>query len=293
VSHPSNRNLSTAQLCDRTGLAAGTLRMWESRHGFPTPVKRPGRHHRFSEHDVDSVTAVLALRQQGLSLTAAIARVRADDRRRPASIFAGLRHRRPGVAPVTVSKRVLLDLTHAIEDEYCARAGAGLLIASFQRVHFYRHAQRRWLELARTAELAVVLADFRSLRQPAHAPAEVPIGRGHPLAREWALVVNAEGAMACLAAWEPPSSTARPDPRRSFELLWSFEPPVVHAATQVAIEIIGALTPAVARRLPSELPAPATFSQADLSFASGLTQRMVGYLAARVDERGELPSRYQ
>ena len=276
------------QLSDRTGLPAGTLRMWESRHGFPTPVKLPGRHHRFSEHDVDSVREVLRLREQGLSLTAAIARVREADRRQPASIFAGLRRRRPEVAPVSVTKRVLLDLTHAIEDEYCARAASGLLIASFQRVHFYRQARRRWRELARTAELAVVMADFTSLRQPDRAPAEVPIGREHPLAREWTLVINAPGAQACLAAWEQPSSTSRPDPLRSFELLWSFEPQVVHAATLVAIELIGTFAPTVARRFPSE-PAAPTLSQADLSFASGLTHRVVAYLSARLDERGAPP----
>jgi DICT domain-containing protein/predicted DNA-binding transcriptional regulator AlpA len=288
VNISSNPDLTTAQLSDRTGLAVGTLRMWESRHGFPSPVKLPGRHHRFSEQDVDSVREVLCLREQGLSLTAAIARVRQADRRRPASIFAGLRRSRPDVAPVSATKGVLLDLTHAIEDEYCARAGSGLLIASFQRVRFYRHAQQRWRELARTAELAVVLADFKSLRQPAHAPAEVPVEREHPLAREWTLVINSPGAQACLAAWEQPSASGRPDEAsRGFELLWSFEPQVVHAATEVAVELIGAFAPAVAQRFPAELPAPAAVSQADLSFASGLTHRVVAYLGARLDaERG-------
>jgi predicted DNA-binding transcriptional regulator AlpA len=66
--------LSTAQLAARTGLPAGTLRMWESRHGFPAPARLPGGHRRYSERDVDAVLEVLRLRQQGLSLPRSSAR---------------------------------------------------------------------------------------------------------------------------------------------------------------------------------------------------------------------------
>ncbi len=103
---------------------------------------------------------VVRLRAQGLSLSASIER--AQRRRRPAaaSVFAGLRRRRPDVAPTVLPKPAVLALSRAIEDEYCAHAADGVLIGCFQREPFYRHAQRRWRELARTAELAVALADF-------------------------------------------------------------------------------------------------------------------------------------
>ena len=57
-------------------------------------------------------------------------------------------------------KRVLLALSRAIEDESCAQAERPLLFGSFQRERFYRQSQRRWRDFARTAELAVVFADF-------------------------------------------------------------------------------------------------------------------------------------
>ena len=39
-----------------------------------------------------------------------------------------------------------------------------LLIAAFQCERFYRAYERRWRELARTAELAIALADFERPR---------------------------------------------------------------------------------------------------------------------------------
>lgn len=253
--------------------------MWESRHGFPAPVRLPGRHHRYSEHDVDAVRGVLRLREQGLSLTAAIARSRACDRSPPASIFAGLRQCRPDLQPVALSKRALLELTRATEDEYCAHAASGLLIASFQRVHFYRQVQRRWRELSRVAQIAVVLADFSAVAAPQHAPVEVPVAREHPLAREWTLVIDAPGAQACLSAWEHPSSIEPLDQLRRFEVLWSFDPEVVRAAASMAAELVSAVAPSLAGRLRTTLHEPAPASPPELRFAAGLTHRMVGYLA--------------
>jgi DICT domain-containing protein len=278
---PANPELSTAQLAARTGLPAGTLRMWESRHGFPTPARLPGGHRRYSEHDVAAVQEVLRLRQQGLSLPAAIERAERQDEARATSVFAGLRRKRPEVAPSILPKRVLLQMSHAIEDEFCARAARGTLIACFQREQFYRQAQRRWRELARTASLAVVLADFETVAEPPQAPAEVPIELANPLAREWTLIVDAPGAQACLAAWEIAGQHERPDLRRRFEVLWSFEPEVVRAATELVTELLWQLAPDVARRLPS--PEEPTVTGEELGFATGLSQRMVGYLGGLID----------
>ncbi|MDQ6606572.1 MAG: MerR family transcriptional regulator [Actinomycetota bacterium] len=272
-------SLTTAQLAERTGMPAGTLRMWETRYGFPSPVRRPGGHHRYSLRDVDVVREVLRLREQGLSITAAIARARTDESRRPTSIFAGLRESRPDLQPVSLSKRALLSLTHALEDEYCARAGAGLLIASFQRARFFQQSERRWRELARTAELACVLADFEMARQPPDGPVEVPVAPDHALAREWTLVIDAPGARACLAGWEQPTATDLPDLQRRFEVIWSFEPEVVQVAAAIAIEIVRELAPAVAGRLPSPQEGPVSSSSPELRFATGLAHRIVGYLA--------------
>ena len=258
--------------------------MWESRYGFPAPARLPGGHRRYSEQDVGGVTEVVSLREQGLSLTAAIERTRRQERAPITSVFAGLRRRRPEVAPAILSKRVVLAITRAIEDEYCAHAAHGKLIASFQRERFYRQAQRRWTELARTASAAVVLADFAELAEPAGGPAEVPINLTDPLAREWTLIVDAPGARACLAAWEQPSEVELPDAQRRFEVLWSFEPEVVRTAGEVATELLWRLAPQVAQRLPQTNPDAVVHGE-ELAFATALSQRMVGYLGRLIDDR--------
>lgn len=275
-------DLSTAQLAQRTGLSAGTLRMWENRHGFPSPARLPGRHRRYSQRDVELVLEVTRLRAQGLSLSAAIERARGARREAWAgagSVFAALRERHPEVAPAVLSKRSLLVLTHAIEDEYCARAVPGVLIGSFQRERFYRQAELRWRELGRSAELAVVIADFDILREPDGAPAEVPLERDQALAREWTLVVDGPGAHACLAAWEQPHQRQRPDGQRRFEVLWSFEPAVVRAATGVAGALLGRLAPGLSQRMPATVAEPAAAATPELRYAAALTHRIVGYLA--------------
>jgi DICT domain-containing protein len=225
---------------------------------------------------------VLRLRGQGLSIQAAIERARAVGGDRPTSIFAGLRDLRSDLQPVVIGKRALLLVTRAIEDEYCARAGAGLLIASFQRVRYYAESRRRWHELARTADVACVLADFDALRVPADAPIEVPVDRSHPLFREWTLIVDAPGARACLASWEQPAATALPEPERRFEVIWSFEPEVVRTARRIACDLISGLAPDAGRRLPAAPEVPIVVSQPELRFATGLAQRMVAYLAVRL-----------
>jgi MerR family transcriptional regulator, light-induced transcriptional regulator len=273
--------LSTAQLSARTGLPAGTLRMWESRHGFPEPDRLPGGHRRYSESDVEAVLEVLRLREQGLSLPAAIERTRTQGTPGEDSVFAGLRRRRPEVAPAVMAKRAVLQISHAIEDEYLARGSRGLVFGSFQREHFYRIAEPRWRELARTAQLAVAIADFASVREPDGAPSEVPVELRQPLAREWTLIIDAPGAHACLAAWEQPSQSRLRDRDRRFEVMWSFEPEVVRTASEVASELLWQLSPEVARRLP-RVGDSVTVGAEELRFASALSQRIVGYLGRLV-----------
>jgi len=245
------------------------------------PSRLPGGHRRYAEGDVELVRGVLALREEGLSLAAAIERARA---RRPAatgSVFAGLRARRPEVAPALLPKRAVLALTRAIEDEYCARAADGILIGSFQRERFYRHAERRWRELARTSELAVALADFAAPGRRPGAPLEVPVSRRHPLAREWAVVVSAEAAHACLAAWEQPSQARLPDAQRRFEVLWSFDPGVVADAVAVVAELLEPVDADIAGRIAAwrdRAGHAGPASGAALDHGSALAQRMIGYL---------------
>jgi MerR family transcriptional regulator, light-induced transcriptional regulator len=271
--------LTTTQLAERTGVPAATLRMWEARHGFPVPARLPGGHRRYSESDVELVLTVIRQRQQGLSLSASIARALGESSK-PTSIFAGLAQRRPDLQPMTLSKSAMVALSRAIEDEHIARGSDGVVIGSFQTATFYRLSAARWQELARTAKLAVALADFDALAQVPGQPVEVPIGRDHPLAREWALVFQAPGTSSCLAGWEIPEPRGVPrHAERRFEVLWSPEPEVAFAAASVAADLIEPLAPGVARKLAAALQEPAVPTSPELRSAVKQAHRMLAYLS--------------
>jgi DICT domain-containing protein len=272
----TDRGLAIGELVGRTGVREATLRMWEHRHGFPVPQRLASGHRRYREADVELVARVLRERAAGLSLGAAIERVRGAIEQPEPSIFAGLRRRRPELQPVAVRKPALIALSHAIEDESCARAERPLLFGAFQRERFYRQAQERWRELARTAELAVVFADFDHERAPDSGPFEVPIGRVDPLTREWAVVCEAPGHAACLAGIELPDSTTRErDDAREFEVIWSVEPDVVRAASEVCLGLLRRRSPRLAERFPDDGPLPpaAPTSDQQLRLAAAITTR--------------------
>jgi len=148
-------DLTIREVAARSGVPAGTLRMWEERHGFPVPQRLPSGHRRYSEQDSDRVRGVQAARDSGLSLGAAIARVREAPPERSESLYGLLRLRRPELAPELVPKARMIALSHAIEDECLARAHAPVLIGSFQQERFFRRAEPRWRGLAVTASVAV------------------------------------------------------------------------------------------------------------------------------------------
>jgi DICT domain-containing protein len=255
--------------------------MWERRHGFPEPARLPSGHRRYRESDVELVRRVVRERAAGLSLAAAIERVRDAPADAELSIFAGLRRRRPEVQPIRLRKSVLLALSRAIEDESCARAERPLLFGSFQKVRFYRQSQRRWREFARTAELALVFADFDRLRQPAGGPAELPVEREAPLTREWAIVCEAPGHAACLAGVELAAVAPSADRRREFDVVWSVEPAIVRAATDICLELARRSAPALVERFEDRAaaPPPGPPSDEQLRLAAAVTTRTLERLA--------------
>src|SRR3954466_10038296 len=157
--------LTIGDLAERTGLTPATLRMWESRHGFPLPRRLGSGHRRYHERDVDLVRAVLRRRESGARLEVAIAGValaRAADAEPPGapSIHAAMRRLHPSLHPQRLRKSTLLALSWAIEDECCARAEKPMIFGAFQEERFYRAAQARWTELARVARATTVFAGF-------------------------------------------------------------------------------------------------------------------------------------
>jgi MerR family transcriptional regulator, light-induced transcriptional regulator len=272
--------LAIGELVARTGLSEGTLRMWERRHGFPTPERLSSGHRRYRESDVERVLQVVRAREAGLSLPAAIARARDSAAELEPSVFAGLRRRRPELQPVRLRKPALLALSHAIEDESCARAERPLLVGSFQRERFYRQSQRRWREFARTADLAIVFADFERPSTPARGPIELPVDRTQPLAREWAVVCEAPRHAACLAAVELAQARRRADAAREFEVVWSVDPALVRAAAEIGLNLAREAAPKLAKRVAERLssPSPAPPSDDQLRLATAIATRALGAL---------------
>jgi MerR family transcriptional regulator, light-induced transcriptional regulator len=275
-----DRGLAIGELVARTGLSEGTLRMWERRHGFPRPQRLPSGHRRYRESDVELLTRVVRERAAGLSLPAAIARAEESAVEVEPSIFAGLRRRRPELQPVRLRKPALLALSRAIEDESCARAERPLLVGSFQRERFYRQSQRRWREYARTADLTIVFADFERPSIPAHGPIELPVDRSRPLAREWAVVCEAPGHAACLAAMEIAQARRRSDAAREFDVLWSVEPALVRAASEICLGLARQVAPRLEERLAARLSSPPAAPPSDdqLRLATTIATRTLGQL---------------
>lgn len=273
--------LSIGELARRTDVPAPTLRSWEIRYGFPRPQRLAGGHRRYDEHDVARIADVVRLRAAGMSLPAAISQAAALAAQAEPSVFAGLRRRHPDLAPQTLRKATLLALTRAIEDECCARAERPTLFASFQRERFYRSSAARWEELANTARVVVVFADFGEPPGGGpRGPVKIAVPADAPLRREWTLVCEAPDYPACVTGWEFPGQQDTADAARRFEVLWSIDPRVVRDAATICAGLARALwrgADRLLRDLPADPPPPAS---ADLRRAVGLLSRMTGYLEA-------------
>jgi len=277
-----------SEVSERTQIAIPVLRMWESRFGFPHPQRRANGRRRYSEEDVRRLRQVVRYRESGLSLPAAIEKARGNVEL-PATVFAGLRRRRTDLVPGVLTKRTMLYMSHAIEDEFCARAEPAALFASFQREQFYRSSERRWRDLARTAEFAVVFADFDRKRKPRGAPAELPLAGSDPASREWAIVCDGDGYAACLAGWELPGQEDLPDMQRRFEALWTIEAEVVRDASAVALELTSRSAPELASAAPERLRRPPAPGSEDLRTLVSLTNRMLLYSERSIPGGGAAP----
>ena len=250
--------------------------------GFRSRAVSPGVTAATARHDVEAVLDVLARRRGGLSLAAAVHRAEVPQVR-TGSVFADLRRQYPLLRPQVLSRRTLVSMSHAIEDECAARAADPVLFGGFQRERFLRASYDRWRELARTARSAVVLADFPLGADPAPptrgVPVEVAVPPESPLNREWLVVCDAADLPACLVAVERPGQGADGARERTFEAVWSVDPQVVRDASRIAGALADELRPGWRDAdLPAQ-PDPPGASE-DLYRATLLFDRMVAYIDA-------------
>jgi DICT domain-containing protein len=276
-------DLAIKDVAERTGIAAGTIRMWEQRYGFPAPGRTASGYRRYAEDDVDALRKVVALRHRGLSVPAAISRVQgtggASDH---PSIFAAVSALGPASRPLILRKSTLIALSRAIEHEALALAAAPVVLATFQQECFYRRVERRYRRLALHADAAAVFADFPSgVRHPDGAPAEIPIGGDEALGNEWTVIVDAPGYAACLLAWEQPG-VAEPggpdDHDRRFEAIWTIDARATRRAALVAARLAARADPAFGERLEELLAERPLALEEPAPALTALTNRMVAYL---------------
>ena len=283
--------LTIGDLAARTGVSQATLRAWEARHGFPQPSRLPSGHRRYDEHDVALIRQVMQRKDAGVRLENAINLARDHTRRTPAaSVFDELRRRQPHLVPRPLRKVTLLALTHAIEDECCARASEPVLFASFQHERHYRQARPRWDELARTARRAVVFtipegsADGSGEGSEGAAEGDARTTVVHlpdtaPLRREWVVVCDADDHQVALAAWERPGQQAA-DGERVFEAVWTLDPMAVRDAARACASLAEQLDPALTGTF-GELDRDAAVRAEDLLDATNLFSRVVAYVDSR------------
>jgi MerR family transcriptional regulator, light-induced transcriptional regulator len=273
--------LAIKEVAARTGIAAGTIRMWEQRYGFPEPERTSSGYRIYSEDDVEALRRVLAYRERGLSVPAAVDRARSSDLATDRPSLYGVLAGSDSPPPSQVlKKRTLIAVSRAIEEETLSRAAAPVVVAAFQSEHNYRAVEHRYRAMARTADAVLVFADFDGLSGSGDQPVEVPLGRAEGIGKEWAVVVDAPGYGACLLGWEQPRATPVPDLERTFEATWTLDPRLVRRAVQVGAMLArradGALGDRIdallaERPLAHEQPAPAL---------TAVTNRIVGYLDA-------------
>jgi MerR family transcriptional regulator, light-induced transcriptional regulator len=277
------KGLAISDVAERTGLAAGTIRMWEQRYGFPTPGRAPSGYRVYRQEDVDLLRRAVAFRARGLSVPAALDRARTLGETDRPSIYGAIVSGEVPARSHVLRKRTLTALSHAIEDETMARAAGPVIFGAFQHVHNYRREQHRYHRLSEGADAAVVFADFPEPRVPDHGPAEVPIAPDAALGNEWAVIVDAPGYAACLLAWERPRSPEElrlPDRERRFESLGTMDPAVVRRAALVGCALTRASCPDLAERIERTLADRPLAVESPAPALTALTNRMVGYLEA-------------
>ncbi|QEC47669.1 MerR family transcriptional regulator [Baekduia soli] len=275
--------LAIKDVAERTGIAAGTIRMWEQRYGFPVPGRTAAGYRRYTESDVELLRKVLALRHRGLSVPAAIERAHdagggASDH---PSIYAAVASADRGIRPQVLKKSTLVALSRAIEHETLAHAAAPIVFGAFQRERFYRQVEPRYRRMAMHADASAVFADFPAVGRPDGGPVELPIDPQDALGNEWAVVVDAPGYAACLLAWEQPGVTepgAEGDGERHFEAIWTIDAAATRRATEVSARLAARADPELGERLQELLADRPLALESPAPALTALTTRMVAYL---------------
>jgi len=278
-------DLAIKDVAERTGIAAGTIRMWEQRYGFPEPGRTPSGYRRYSDDDVEALRRVASYRRLGLSIPAAIDRVRSDEGTvlEQPSIYAAVSAIDEKARPQLLRKATLIALSRAIEHETLAVAASPIIFGAFQEEARYRDVEHRYRRLARQSDATTVFADFATERREPGRPAEIPIDLDDAIGNEWAVIVDAPGYSACLLAWEHPRQDGIEDERRRFEAIWTVHPRAVRRSAEVAARLAGQVDAEYGAELEAKLRDRPLASEQPAPALTALTNRAIAYMDSRLD----------
>ena len=273
-------DLAIKDVAERTGLAPGTIRMWEQRYGFPEPDRTPNGYRRYTHDHVEALRRVASYRRLGLSIPAAIERVQnAESTPDRPSIYAAVASLDPAARPQLLRKSTLMALSRAIEHEALARAASPLLFAAFQEERHFREVEKRYRRLAAQADAATVFMAFDGeARRPRGGPVEIPIDLDDAIGNEWAVIVDAPGFAACLLAWEHPREHDIPDTARRFESIWTVHPRATRRAAEVAAKLAGQIDSAYGEKLSGLLAERPLAIESPAPGLTALANRTLAYM---------------
>lgn len=178
------------------------------------------------------------------------------------SVLSDLLQAVPQLRPQVYFKASLTALSHAMEDQVLASSlDQPLLIASFQREHFYRQEAHRYKRIAqRSNQVYVLAAPETDFTNASNSYETVAFDPGDPLSQEWHLVVIGQNYTTCLICRErkgmavlkssPDLPTALDtDPTRQFEGIWTSAHHVSRFAAELLLERILIYRPELAAKI--------------------------------------------
>jgi DICT domain-containing protein len=275
------KGLAISDVAEQTGLAAGTIRVWEQRYGFPEPARTPSGYRIYQSEDVEILRRVVAYRDRGLSVPAALERARAAGGSTDRPSLYGAIVAAGETRPQRLRKKTLLAISRAIEDETLARAAGPIVIGAFQDERNYRAVEHRYRRLAHVADACVAFGGFEAVSGGDGEPVLLPVDPDEALGSEWAVVIDAPGYAACLLAWETPESQRDrdlPERERCFEAMWTLEPSTVRRAALVGSSLARRSAPEVGAWLEELLENRPLAVEAPAPGLTALANRIVGYL---------------
>ena len=171
----------------------------------------------------------------------------------PNSVLAELMQALP-IRPQIYFKSSLTALSHAMEDQVLADSEQPLVIASFQREHFYRQEAHRYRRIAEKSDHVYILAapetDFTNSSQVYETIAFEPTDS---LAQEWHLVVIGQQFVSCLICQERSHSSSEADAEmdnsRRFDGIWTFDRQVSNQAAAILLKQIVEYRPELAKKV--------------------------------------------